>query len=59
MRLDQVRECDCAEWAPGIAKINGPIVLQQIRSGRLVVSDHFVPWAFCPWCGKALLEPKS
>jgi hypothetical protein len=36
------RYCSCSDWRENIAAINGPIVLQQIRSGL-----H-------EWCGSIL-----
>jgi hypothetical protein len=49
--------CVCEDWEPGVARINGPVVLQQIRAGRSLPDNHFKPWAFCPWCGRRLELP--
>lgn len=43
--------CTCKDWEPSMAKINGPIILQQLRAGHAVPADHFNPFKFCPWCG--------
>ena len=49
------RECIwCPDWAPQIEKVNAPIILQQLRTGR---SDYDgKPFKFCPWCGHELHE---
>lgn len=49
-------QCDCPDYAPELEKINGPIALQQIRSGQPAGPDYFKPWAYCPWCGSDLTE---
>lgn len=35
-------------------KINGPIVLQSVRSGGAYQYDG-KPFVFCPWCGKRVI----
>lgn len=39
----------CADWEPGIEKLNGPIILQSLRAGKDLYTG--VPFRFCPWCG--------
>lgn len=48
-------ECSCEQWGPGIAKLNGPIVLAQARNPALTSTPEFTftPFKFCPWCGAA------
>ena len=48
------KDC-CDEFEPGIKAIDGPIVLQAVRSGVL---DFYKgkPFLFCPWCGKKIEE---
>jgi hypothetical protein len=48
------KECSCEDYTPGMAKISGPIVLHQMRTGKPLPDDYFIPWRFCPWCGRAL-----
>ena len=43
----------CADFNPGMEAINGPIVLQSIRSGGKY-QYPFKPIVFCPWCGKKI-----
>lgn len=45
--------CNCAEWAPNIAKVNGPMITMALRRGSTVAYDG-VPFRFCPWCGTPL-----
>lgn len=47
--------CTCKDWEPNMRAINGPIVLQSIRSGGRYqyTGKQFV---YCPWCGKKLKE---
>ena len=47
--------CPCSDWRETIEKVNGPIVLQQIRSGGRTAYDG-KPFEFCPWCGDELIE---
>ena len=42
----------CDLWEPGCDAINGPIVLQTIRSGHAYQFDSKYTFKFCPWCGK-------
>lgn len=49
-------EC-CADWTPGITKLNGPIVLQSIRAGKDLYTGK--PFLFCPWCGQKRPNEKS
>lgn len=46
-------ECSCDDWTPNIDKINGPIVLQSIRSGG-AYQYAGKKMVFCPWCGNKL-----
>lgn len=42
-------EC-CSDWKPQSDLINGPIILQSVRSGgRFRYQGK--PFAYCPWCG--------
>lgn len=47
--------CQCPDWAPQINIVNGPIMLQSVRSGGAYKypGKQFV---FCPWCGNRLTE---
>lgn len=45
----------CADWAPQTELINGPIILQSIRSGGLYQYAG-KPFVFCPWCGKHIVR---
>lgn len=47
-----IREECCADWLAQIEKVNGPIVLQALRSGNPNQFDG-IPFRYCPWCGKA------
>lgn len=40
----------CADWAPGIEAINGPIILQTHRSGGAYQYSGKA-FRYCPWCG--------
>ncbi|HEV2178392.1 MAG TPA: hypothetical protein VGU20_30955 [Stellaceae bacterium] len=51
-------DCVCRAWVENLPKINGPIVLQQIRSGGAFKFDA-EPFRFCPWCGANLAELES
>lgn len=46
--------CACANWADQMPKIDGPVVLQQLRSGHRLPPGYFVAWTYCPWCAAAL-----
>jgi len=46
------RYCTCSDWRENIEAINGPIVLQQIRSGLHEWRGN--PFEYCPWCGSIL-----
>lgn len=46
-------DCTCDGWKDNIEKVNGPIVLQSIRSGNLNQYDG-KPFTYCPWCGSSL-----
>jgi hypothetical protein len=46
--------CVCPDWAPGVEKINGPIITASIRAGRDLYDGK--PFKFCPWCGSKLVE---
>ncbi len=54
-------QCDCPDWNPGVDKLNGPIITAQLRSGRVLPSNYFIAWNYCPWCAKPLAAapPKS
>jgi len=44
-------KCTCADWEPGISKINGYIDVGRIHS----MGDYTgKPFKYCPWCGKHL-----
>jgi hypothetical protein len=45
----------CTDWREQIAKVNGPIEMQAIRSGFRHQYDG-KPFKFCPWCGQELHE---
>lgn len=51
-------QCDCADWEPQTEKINGPIILQQIRAGH-AIDYGFKAWLYCPWCGKQIIAAPS
>lgn len=42
--------CDCEDWKPGTDKINGVVFTAYARHPG--VDFKFIPWKFCPWCGK-------
>jgi len=50
--------CGCEEWRVNLPKINGPVQLQTIRSGFRYQFDG-VPFRYCPWCGKNLIDLKE
>ena len=52
------KRCYCKEWLPNIEKINGPIIMQTLRSGGRYVFDG-EPFNFCPWCGKELVDERE
>ena len=47
--------CTCDDFAPNVEHINGPIILQSIRSGNTYQypGKKFI---YCPWCGSKLTE---
>jgi hypothetical protein len=45
--------CSCPDWEPELKKINGPIVLQSVRSGG-AYRYNGKQFIFCPWCGERL-----
>ena len=49
-----MNDCSCQDWKDNIDKINGPIMLEQLR-GKSKGYDG-VPIRYCPWCGEKLLE---
>lgn len=51
-------KCVCGAWAANIDKVNGPIVLQSIRSGFRRQYDG-APFRYCPWCGSKLQDEQQ
>lgn len=47
-------EC-CADWKPQCEQVNGPIMLQAVRSGVDFYKGK--PFQFCPWCGASRTTP--
>lgn len=47
--------CPCPDWAPQINIVNGPIILQSVRSGGAYKYPG-KQFLFCPWCGTRLVE---
>jgi hypothetical protein len=47
--------CPCPDWPANIEALNAPIITQAVRSGGFW-QYRGKPFAFCPWCGKALHE---
>jgi hypothetical protein len=45
---DTKQEC-CKDWEIQIHKINAPIILQCLRTGRTTYDG--LPFQYCPWCG--------
>ena len=45
------RLCCCSDWRENIDRVNGPIVLAQVRSGHAWTGK---PFNYCPWCGNLL-----
>lgn len=45
-------KCNCDKWKNNIEKLNGPMVLQQIRNPQY--KPNIEIFEFCPWCGKKL-----
>jgi hypothetical protein len=50
------RYCSCPDWESGIEKINGPIILDQVRTGNYVDENYFKKFVYCPWCGEKVRE---
>lgn len=48
-----MNDCSCPDWKPNIEAINGPIVLQSIRSG-FTYQYRGKKFKYCPWCGEEL-----
>lgn len=46
-------KCTCADWVPGVAKINAYIDMGRIHS---MGEYSGKPFMYCPWCGKLLTE---
>ena len=44
----------CDGWDENIEILNGPIILQSLRSGRNPYQGK--PFTFCPWCGRTIDE---
>ena len=47
--------CDCKYWEPNIDKINSFIMLGFSHS----IKFDGVPFIYCPWCGKKLVEKEK
>jgi hypothetical protein len=47
--------CNCPDWATQIEILNGPIVLQSIRSGGAYQYPG-KQFTHCPWCGNRLVD---
>lgn len=47
-------KCNCQDWSENIEKVNGPIILQAIRSGMPAYDGK--SFSHCPWCGTSLAE---
>lgn len=50
-----MKYCDCLDWAANIEKVNGPILLQSLRSGGRYQYDG-TAFKYCPWCSYVLKE---
>lgn len=50
--------CDCKDWENQIEILNGPIVLQTIRSGG-AYQYQGKPFKYCPWCSSELTADKT
>ena len=49
--------CDCAEFAPNIQLVDAPRLFASARQAHDGSWDYRgVPFRFCPWCGKRLVE---
>lgn len=46
--------CTCKDWQENIDKVNGPMILQAVRSGGKGYSG--VTFKYCPWCGELLIN---
>lgn len=47
-------KCDCKDWQENIEILNGPIMLQSVRTGTQGYTGKF--FKFCPWCSSKLRE---
>lgn len=47
--------CLCQDFETQVEIVNGPIVLQTIRSGGAYKYPG-KPFKFCPWCGDELFD---
>jgi len=45
-------KCNCKDWEENIDILNGPTVLQSIRTGSKGYTGKV--FVYCPWCGKEL-----
>jgi hypothetical protein len=50
-----VSECSCADWLENLPKVNAPIMLQAARNPHHGGYTG-MPFRFCPWCGKGLID---
>ena len=49
-------KCTCADWVPGVAKINAYIDVGRIHS----MGDYSgKPFMYCPWCGLKLMSEED
>ena len=52
-----VLDC-CADWQPQTELVNGPIIMQTLRSGGAYQYPG-IPFRYCPWCGKKRPEQEK
>jgi hypothetical protein len=46
----------CDYFEKNVRELNGCITMADIHGGGL--SDKYIPFKYCPWCGKELAEDK-
>ncbi|MFO8019112.1 MAG: hypothetical protein R6U96_10785 [Promethearchaeia archaeon] len=57
MRWKSKLKCECEKWEQNITKINQGLFLS-FTHGQEDERQKFVPFRFCPWCGKKLIRVK-
>ena len=45
-----MKDCTCKDWKANIKEING--VLDSARIHGIFLSNKYIYFRYCPWCGK-------